>query len=217
MKTAYRCLFLIAAMGMLLISTTPARADTATEAGKYVSGLADQTLKTISNTHVNKSQKQKKLDRLFSENVDFAWVGRFVMGHYWHEATEAQKTRYLKEYQKFLILHYTSRFTEYTSGDFKVMATEDDGDNEFTVSMQIRPGSGAQSGDQPIMVDYRVRREDGRFKIFDVIVEGVSMITTQRSEFAAVIDKGGIDYLINQLALHSKTGDLNLADGKGNR
>lgn len=192
--------------------TMPARADMAADAGKYVGGLADQTLKTISNDGLNKRQKQAKLDKLFSDNVDFPWVGRFVMGRYWREATDAQKKRYLKEYQKFLILHYTSRFTEYTSGDFKVTGSEDDGDGEFTVSMQIKPGDQSDNG-QPILVDYRVRHEGGGFKIFDVIVEGVSMITTQRSEFASVIDKGGIDYLIGQLAAKSKTGDLHIADG----
>src|SRR6185312_2833088 len=114
--------------------------------------------------------------------------------------------------QKFLTLHYTTRFTEYTSGDFKVTGSRDDGNNEFTVSMQI------QSEDKqsdPILVDYRIRKNgDGSLKIFDVIVEGVSMITTQRSEFAAVITNHNIDYLINMLETKSRTGDINLKDGK---
>ncbi len=184
------------------------------DAVTYVSGLADQTLATISNEHLSKRQKQAKLNRLFADNIDFPWVGRFVMGRYWREATGEQKARYLKEYQKFLILHYTSRFTEYTSGDFKVTGSEDDGNGEFTVSMQISSGDQSED-DQPVLVDYRVRREDKGFRIFDVIVEGVSMITTQRSEFASVIAKGGIGYLIDQLAAKSKTGDLTVAGGKG--
>jgi phospholipid transport system substrate-binding protein len=140
--------------------------------------------------------------------VDFPWVGRFVMGRFWREATDEQKSRYLAEYQKFLILHYTSRFTDYTSGTFKVTGDKADGDNEFTVSMQLQSD---EPNSEPVLVDYRVRKEDQGFKIFDVIVEGVSLITTQRSEFAAVLNKNGIDYLIGQLAAKSKTGQPNLA------
>ena len=133
------------------------------------------------------------------------------MGHFWREATEDQKARYLKEYQKFLILHYTSRFTQYTSGTFKVTNSRDDGDSEFTVSMELKAD---EPNAEPVLVDYRIRKEDSGFKIFDVIVEGVSLITTQRSEFASVITNNGIDYLINQLIAKSKSGDSSLGDNK---
>jgi len=181
------------------------------DAGKYIQGLGDQALVVITNQHFNPNQKQKALEKIFSDNVDFPWVGRFVMGHFWRQATDEQKARYLKEYQKFLILHYTSRFTRYSSGTFKVTSAKDDGDGEFTVSMQLQSD---EPNSEPVLVDYRVRQEDGGFRIFDVIVEGVSLITTQRSEFASVITNNGIDYLIDQLAAKSKSGDMDMGDGK---
>ena len=66
---------------------------------------------------------------------------------------------------------------------------------------------------EPVLVDYRVRESKNTkggsgYKIFDVIVEGVSLITTQRSEFASVITNNGIDYLIGQLAAKSISGDV---------
>lgn len=177
----------------------PAQADDAP--GKYIEQLGNQALSAISDKGANRDQKLSKLNRLFSDNVDFKWVGRFVMGHFWREANDTQKSRYLKEYQKFLILHYTSRFADYTSGSFKITSTKDDGDGEYTVSMQMSSG---KANDEPVLVDYRVRRQDGGFKIFDVIVEGVSLITTQRSEFNSVLSSNGIDYLIDQLSERSK-------------
>ena len=71
--------------------------------------------------------------------------------------------------------------------------------------MQIQPGDGQS---EPISVDYRVRKADSGFKIFDVIIEGVSMISTQRSEFASVIGNNSIDYLIDQLSAKAKAGDI---------
>ena len=94
---------------------------------------------------------------------------------------------------------YASRFTEYTSGSFKITSTRDDGDGEFFVSMEVSTG---EPNSEPVFVDYRVREASGKnkFAVFDIIVEGVSMITTQRSEFASVITNHDVDYLISQMA-----------------
>jgi phospholipid transport system substrate-binding protein len=204
MKYIYSLLLLVALSAVAVFGYVQhASASSKDTASKYVEKLGDTALTTISNKSFSKDQKQAKLDALFSENVDFNWVGRFVMGRYWRQMTEAQKSRYLKEYKKFLIVHYTSRFTDYTSGSFKITNTQDDSDGEYTVGMQI---VSSDKGAQPVLVDYRVRAEAGGFKIFDVIVEGVSLITTQRSEFGAVLNDKGIDHLIEQLAAKSKTG-----------
>lgn len=186
----------------------------AADAGKYLEAIANQTLGVISDKTLSKDKKQAKLEKLFGDNVDFPWVGRFVMGRFWRQASDAQKSHYLQEYQKFLLLHYTTRFTEYTSGGFKVLGTKEDGDHEYVVSMQIQT---SDSGSEPVMVDYRVREDGGKFKIFDVIVEGVSMITTQRSEFSSILNNKGIDYLIGQLAAKAKTGDIDMSDAGAGR
>jgi len=169
------------------------------EASAYVQNVGDQALAVISNKALSKDQKQAGLEKIFGDNVDFPWIGRFVMGRYWREATPDQKTRYVAEYQKFEILHYTSRFTNYTGGSVKVTSDKDDGNGEYTVSMQMQSDD---ANSEPVLVDYRVRKNTNKpgFKIFDVIVEGVSLLTTQRSEFTAVLNDKGIDYLIDQLA-----------------
>lgn len=187
--------FLLVAFALSLFTNTANAAD-ASGAGKFVEALANQTLTTISNASLSKAQKQSRLENLFTGGVDIAWVGKFVMGQYWRKASNDQKSRYLKHYQTFIIRHYTSRFTDYTSGTFTITGIKDDGDNESTVSMTIKPMS---NGHEPINVDYRVRKTAAGFKIFDINVEGVSMITTQRSEFASVISDHDIEHLIRQL------------------
>ena len=167
------------------------------EAGNYVEKLGTQAVNVISNKKLSKAQKQTALEKIFAENVDIPWVGRFVMGRFWRTATDDQKKRYLKEYQSFILTHYASRFAEYSSGTFTVTGKKEDGDNEYTVSMAMKA---ADDKAEPVLVDYRVRKDGAGFKVFDVIVEGVSMITTQRSEFGAVLSDKGIDPLITLLA-----------------
>lgn len=180
---------------------SPSFATPSDEASAYVQRLGDQALTVIANKNFDKKQKLSRLEKIFSSNVDIAWVGKFVMGRFWRQATDDQKKNYLKEYEKFLTKHYTERFANYSGGDFKITGSRNDGEeNEFTVSMQIIP---EDKNAEPILVDYRVRKGAGGFKIFDVNVEGVSMITTQRSEFASVISNHDIDYLIGKLSTMS--------------
>lgn len=201
----------VAAAGLCFGMAGPsAQAAASDDAAKYIQGIGTTALSVITDKANSKQQKQAKLQKIFAESVDFKWVGRFVLGRHWRQATESQRARYLAEYQKFLLLHYTSRFTDYTSGSFKVLSVRDDGDDEFTVATQMQ--SVEVSNNEPVMVDYRVRKEARSFKIFDVIVEGVSLLTTQRSEFSSVINNKGLDYLINQLATKS-AGDVRPSSG----
>lgn len=190
-------------IGMSLVFSplvNTASAATTETASKYIEDLGNHAIETLSNKALNKDVKQKKIEQLFRDNVDINWIGKFVLGRFWRQATDDQKKRYLKEYETFLVRHYATRFTDYTSGSFTINSSRDDGDDEFTVSMQIKSG---EAGGEPILVDYRVRVDSthkGGFAVFDIIVEGVSMITTQRSEFSSVISNKGMDYLITQLA-----------------
>jgi phospholipid transport system substrate-binding protein len=199
-QTIACALAVIAGIGFSL----PVKAATVEAATQYIDQVANKALGVVADKKLSKQQKQTQLEKLFTQNVDFDWVARFVMGRFWRQATDAQKARYLHEYQRFEILHYTSRFTDYTSGAFKITGANDDGDGEYTVSMQIMPG---EKQSEPVLVDYRVRKQENGFKIFDVIIEGVSMISTQRSEFGSVVANNGIDYLIDQLAAKARSGD----------
>ena len=190
------------ACSLLLLATPSSFAANAeranSPAAKYIETLGTKALAIIQDNALNKEKKQETLSALFQENVDFDWVGKFVMGRFWRQATDDQKSRYITNYRKFLTKNYTSRFTEYTSGGFKVTDAKDIGKGEYVVSMEIQSDKKSEAA---VLVDYKVRRAGGSFRVFDIIVEGVSMITTQRAEFGSVLNQKGIDSLIEQLAV----------------
>lgn len=185
----------LAAVALSVCVTTAAHASPQ-EASKFVQSVGDEAFAIIKDKSLTKDTKQKKLERVFAKSVDIPWVGKFVLGRYWKQATEQQRKLYVDEYRDFIITHYTSRFAKYSGGDFKITGSKPDGSGQYVVSMEITP----PKEDQPILVDYRVHPTAGGMQIFDVIVEGVSMITTQRSEFNSVLANKGIDGLIGQLA-----------------
>jgi len=180
----------------LVVFSTQSFAAPVDDASKFVETVGNSAVATLTNKSLSKEKKQDKIEKLFRDNVDTAWIGKFVLGRFWKQATDDQKKRYLKEYEAFITNRYATRFSDYSSGSFKILGAHDDGNGEFTINMQIESG---EAGSKPVMVDYRVRK-GSKFAIFDIIVEGVSMITTQRSEFTSVINSNGMDYLITQLA-----------------
>lgn len=195
-----RLLAVIALCSLAFLSGT-AQAATTQQASAFINQVGAETVGILTGVK-DKSKKQSALSKIFDGNVDFPWVARFVMGRYWREATEGQKSRYVQEYQRFLVRHYAVLFSEYDGGSFNVTYARDDGDDEFSVGMQVQ--AGAQSSDK-VLIDYKVRYAGGSFKIFDVVIEGVSMLTTQRSEFASIISNHDIDYLIDMLEKKANT------------
>lgn len=176
-------------------------ADGKNEASAFSDELGHKALAIITDKANSKDIKRTKLEKLFQQNVDIDWIGKFVLGRYWRDATDEQKKSYLSNYKAFLIKHYTSNLTEYSDANFEVTKTapEDGGGSVVTVRIK-RPQA------EDVVVYYTVRKKDGEgLKVYDIVVEGVSMITTQRSEFGSVVSQKGLDYLIAQLAERSKT------------
>ncbi len=141
------------------------------------------------------SAKLKSLEGLFVKAVNTDWIGRFVIGKHWRDMDAAQQKQYLQNYQAFLVKHYTSNFTEYAEGtEFEVIRSKSLKKDQYMVSMDIKRPSGA-----PVGVDYRIRKKSGKYGIIDIVVEGVSLLNTQRSEFSSVIQRKGFDHLIEKL------------------
>ena len=191
---------------------TSATAASASEARAYVDAVAKKALAVIEDKKLPKEKKKAKLQSLFSDNVDIPWVARFVTGRYWKQASPEQQKRYMEEYNRFVTANYAGRFADYSGGSYTLTRAEEAGDGEYTVTMEMKP----QEGNQKVVVDYRLHTVGGALKIFDVAVEGVSLITTQRSEFAEVLGSGGMDELIRQMA--SRTGQAGAEEkGKGGK
>jgi phospholipid transport system substrate-binding protein len=176
-----------------------AHAQTSQDPKAFADALGHDAVTILQDKALSEDAKRQKLEDLFAQNVDIDWVGQFVLGRYWKSATDAQKAQYLTNYRSFILSHYTSDLAEFTDVNFEVakVAPDDRGGNIVTVRIK-RPNA------EDTIVDYTVRAKDGHLKVYDIAVEGVSMITTQRSEFNSVASQHGVDYLIGQLAERSK-------------
>ena len=116
-------------------------------------------------------------------------IGRFALGKNWKSATSAQQKEYSKLFEDLIVRVYSARFNDYKGEAFNVASTQEAGKNDVLVTSYIVPDAGSK-----VQVDWRVRNKNGSYQIIDVIIEGVSMTMTQRSDFSSVIQRGGGDF-----------------------
>ncbi len=173
----------------------------AQEAGpeQLVQKVTEEVLATIkSDKQLQAGDKQKALklaEEKILPHVDFAEATRLAVGRAWNEATPEQKKRLSAEFRNMLVRTYSNAISAYEGQTMKVLPVRmKPGDTEATVRNQFVRGGG-----KPVAVDYQMRKADGGWKIYDISVEGVSLVLTYRSEFDAIVKQQGIDGLIKQL------------------
>ena len=166
----------------------------------FVDGLASSAIGFLSDESLNADQKSAKFQKLLKSRFDMDVIGRFAMGRYWRTATSAQQKEYLSLFKVMVVDVYTRRFNEYQGQTLSVVSSRAEGKRDAMVSSVI-----SQEAGPDVHVDWRVRYKDGSYKVIDVIVEGVSMALTQRSDFASVIQRGGGE--VGVLLAHLRGGE----------
>jgi phospholipid transport system substrate-binding protein len=142
-------------------------------------------------------QKALKLaEEKILPHVDFEEAARLAVGRSWNGASAEQKKQLTDEFRRMLVRTYSSAVSAYQGQTMKVLPVRmKPSDTEVTVRNHYnRPGG------KPVQIDYSMHKADGGWKIYDIVVEGVSLVLTYRSEFDAVVKQEGVDGLIKRLA-----------------
>ena len=176
----------------------PGAAWAAAEGGssQFIERLGQDAISVLANDALSREARLAEFRRLLREGFALEAIGRFVLGRHWQAANEEQRREFLTAFEDFVVNSYAARLSQYSGETFKVLDERDDGERGSSVNTQIMRPDGP-----PIQVQWRVREAASGPKIVDIVIEGVSLAITQRSEFAAVIQQNGgrIDPLIEQL------------------
>jgi phospholipid transport system substrate-binding protein len=189
-------IMLLAGGGLLAVIGAPAaRAEPDADAARsMIETVGNDVLEVLRDTGLSDQQKYERLVTLLNEPIDLDLVARLILGRHWRTASEPQRTEYLELFRAFALHTLASRLDVYGGQGFEITGAKVVGRDDALVSTRIL------SDGPPLAVDWRVRqRDDDRMVAIDVIVEGVSLIVTQRSEFGAVIERQGIDGLLSEL------------------
>ena len=177
---------------------SPAKADTK-EASSFVSDLAARVIDLVKRADLDEATKESKLNDIFLKSVDTKWIGKFSLGQYWRSITPPQQDQFLNLYSKYLTGMYVPNFRKYTGNVVKVTGAKELRANEYLVqTVIVDPINSAGN----IQINYMLRQDPAgleKFVIFDVIAEGVSLITTQRAELGSVMANQGFDSMMSLL------------------
>ena len=165
-------------------------------ASRFIRGLGDEVIATLTTPGFDQEVREARFRSLMSQGFDLAFIGRFALGRHWRQATAAQRAEYSRLFGDYVLKTYTARFGGYAGQTMAVVSERQAGTKDVVVSTLINHPYGP-----PIAADWRVRTTGGRYRIIDLVVEGVSMVVTQRSEFAAVIQRHGLRGLLDELRI----------------
>ncbi len=171
-----------------------------------------EVLEIVRNDKDLRSGNQKKMLELVDAKVlphfDFERMTKLAVGKSWRTATPEQKQALMSEFRILLVRTYTKAFTSYRDQVVEVKPIKlDAAATELTVKTAIiKPGS-----QQPVLVDYDMEKTPSGWKVYDLTVEGVSLVTSYRGTFADQVQQSGIDGLIKTLVDKNKTAASNAA------
>ena len=189
----------IVLFGIAVLAATPGRghAAGAEDAGAFLASLTDRVFAQLTDESLSMPERRQRFRVLFRENFDIPAIGRFVLGRYWRKAKPPVREDFLNVFEEIMVQRFAPKFARYAESRFEVGLVRRLGPKgQYMVASTVVPAEG-----EPLHIDWRVRDKDGRFKILDVLGQGISMALTLRSEYASAIkDSGGrVEGLIEKL------------------
>lgn len=175
-------------MNLAIAQTTP---------DAMVKSTVDDVMEVLKKTK-DKRALRKAAEEKVLPKFDFKEMTRLAVGPGWKEATPEQQEALEREFRSVLVNTYTSALStsegSNASVDVRPVPAAQAGQGDVTVKTVVK-----QSGKQPVAVDYRMSNSSGTWKVNDVVVENLSLVTTYRGTFSETVKNSGIDGLIKTL------------------
>lgn len=189
------CTLLLLSPGTVLAESSPT---------ELVRTTANTMLATLEAQRAEIEQRPQLIDqlvgRIVAPHFDFALITQSTVGADWRRATPAQREALTDAFRAVLVRTYATALLKY-SGEEIIYQTAKPGTREGTVIVptQVRaPGAAA------IPIDYRLHNQRGAWKVYDVVIENVSLIANYRNQFRSILGRDGIDGLVAELRAKSR-------------
>ena len=189
--------FLIPFLAALLPLSAAAQAQESPDA--MVKRIADDVIAVVKSDKDLQAGNSAKVVQLAEQKVlphfDFVRMTRLAVGRSWSQATPQQREALTKAFRTLLVRTYSSSLSQYRNQKIEVKPlAASPGDEDVLVRTAVM-----QEGGPPIPIDYRMEKKPDGWKVYDVVIDGASLVTTYRSSFNDQIQRSGIDGLVKTL------------------
>lgn len=203
--------FIAIQCSLLLLFTTTASSSQSPQ--DLVRDTSTRILAILNEEKVVIQQNPDMLHDIIAENVlphfDFERMARWTLGKYWRDTNRLQRDRFMEEFRTLLIRSYGNVLVEYANAEIVYLPYKaDENKKRAKVHTEL-----SESNENAIKISYSLHRTSHGWKVYDVAVEGISLVTNYRNSFIRMISQDGIDQLISQLAIKNKGSDHQTGPG----
>lgn len=196
--------FLAAAVAFAVAMPAFAAAEPAPTAAAAPDAVVRKTTEDIiASLKKNKATYARDMSKLYAmvdERVlplfDFERMSQWVLGRYWRQASEDQRSRFVQEFRTLLVRTYATALLNYTDQKVVIQPTQKKNEREAVVKTEVQQGSGAPA----VPIQYSFYKSASDWKVFDVTIDGVSLVANYRGTYASKVKQQGIDGLIASIA-----------------
>lgn len=147
------------------------------------------------NKIANQQHKEDSVYKLANKILNLDWMGNFILGKYRKTITPQEKQEFIENYSKILIKNYISVLDVYKKDSYKITLIEQIKENTFNVITTVNYDN------KEIKNNFRIIKKDNKYFINDIITEGISFISAQRSEINSIITSKGFNNFLNELKI----------------
>lgn len=197
----------------MIITGMPARA-ASSQQGQSASSKPEEVVKQTTHQLLAAVEKRRQdlekhpqqlrslVAKYVFPHVDLPYASRWVLGSHWHSLSTDQKQRFEHQFRLLLIRTYATAAIQATSAKIRYLPSSTSANG---AQAMVRTRVSPTGGGQPLNVDYRLHRTEGTWKVFDIIVDGSSLVVTYRESFAEQIDRHGFQGLLHALVEKNKS------------
>jgi phospholipid transport system substrate-binding protein len=162
---------------------------------QVVHATTSQVLEVLRNQGLTKQQKQKQIEDIVYRQVDFATLSRLVLARNWRRLSAQQQNEFMEEFKRHLSITYGDNVDKYRNENVQITGDREEARGDWTVMTKVVGGSNGSD----FVVNYRLRQKNGEWKIIDIIIEGVSLVSNFRAQFQEIMANGGPERLLRLL------------------
>jgi phospholipid transport system substrate-binding protein len=188
-RTPAHVLALLAAAALLVASSAPGPGPR-----DIVATTVDQVLAILKDASLSPEARRERITAIAYERFDFPTMSKLVLAKYWKRFDAAQREEFMKEFKDFLAHRYGDRIDRYEQEKVEIVGERSATGGDAIVATKIhRPSAAA------VEVEYRLRNREGAWRVIDVKIEGISLVSNYRDQFHEVLSHGGPEKLLAQL------------------
>jgi phospholipid transport system substrate-binding protein len=161
----------------------------------YCSNLIDQSYKILQDQELSTEDKVVRSKNLLSNNLDLKWMSKFVLGRHRKTLTEEQLEGFQMLYSQYVIAYFSEGLRNYSNQKIQIKDYKHISDNDYLVSGIAT----IQDKKVSLKVDFLVRKIENSYKVYDIVTENISLITTHRTEFDSILTTEGFQSLMSIL------------------